>query len=270
MHKAMFSHKSGHSWPAGTLMAGLDDSARGALLALGKPQPHQAGSILIRQGDPQRDHVLLLRSVRPGVSACAKVTAALDNGVEVLLGVRVSGDIVGEMAVLQGVDRSATVTACTPMLAFRIPAGSFLSCLNEHPRSWPALASMIARRLDWANRRILDLAAFDVPMRLIRVLSEVAARHGVAVDGGTDLGVRLSQPELGRLIGAKEAAVSKAVRTLKENGLLRIEYRRVIITDLERLRAFGAGNRASPHRGEHRTAKHTAEDRSGQDVIAGM
>lgn len=268
MSEAVFGHKPGQLWPAGTLMASLDNNARGALLALGKPQPRQPGSILIRQGDPQRDHVLLLRSVRPGVSACAKVTAILDNGAEALLGVRVSGDIVGEMAVLQGRDRSATVTACTPMLAFRIPASAFLSCLNEHPRSWSALTSMIAQRLDWANRRRLDLAAFDVPVRLVRVLGEMAAHHGVAVADGTDLGVRLSQPELGRLIGAKEAAVSKAVRTLKESGLLRIEYRRVIITDLERLRAFGSENRTPPHRGERRTAEHTMGSRPGQGDTA--
>lgn len=238
MSKSAFRHESGHSWPVGTLMSALDERARGEILSLGKPQSHKPGATLIRQGDLQRDHVLLLRSARPGLSACAKVTAILDNGVEVLLGVRVSGDLVGEMAVLRGMGRSATVTACTSMLAFRIPATAFITYLNEHPQSWSALASMIVQRLDWANQRRLDFAAFDVPVRLVRVLSELAARHGFAVEGGTALGVRLSQPELGRLIGAKEAAVGKAVRLLKENGLLKISYRQVIITDLERLRVF--------------------------------
>ncbi|MBG0826818.1 Crp/Fnr family transcriptional regulator [Planomonospora sp. ID67723] len=218
----------------------LDEDARGELLALGKPQSHGPGAVLIRQGDSRCDHVLLLRSARPGTYACAKVTAALGNGAEVLLGVRVSGDLVGEMAVLRGTDRSATVTACTPTLAFQIPSAVFIAYLNERPRLWSALASMVANRLDWANHRRLDFAAFSVPVRLARVLSDLAACHGFPVEEGTDLGVGLSQPELGRLIGAREAAVNNAVRLLKKNGLLIMRGRRLVVTDPEGLRAFGS------------------------------
>lgn len=229
-------------WPLGTLMATLDDGERNKLFGLGEPQRHEPGAVLLRQGDPQRDHVLLLRSIRSSSPACAKVTAILDNGAEALLGIRLSGDLVGEMATLRDMDRSATVTACTPLLAFRIPAVTFFSYLNEHPRLWHALAYMIAERLEWANQRRLEYTAFEVPVRLARVLGELAARHGFAVESGTDLGIRLSQPELGRLIGAKEAAVNNAVRLLKRNGLLLTDYRKIIIADLGALRAFGSAD----------------------------
>ncbi|GAA3133275.1 Crp/Fnr family transcriptional regulator [Planomonospora alba] len=232
--------RGGSAWPAGTLVSALDETARAELFALGHAQPYRPGAVLIQQGDPRRDHVLLLRSARPGTPACAKVTAALGNGAEALLGVRVSGDLVGEMAVLRGTDRSATVTACTPTLAFRIAAADFTAYLDRHPRLWSALAAMIADRLDWANRRRLDFAAFPVPVRLARVLDELATRHGLPVEEGTDIGVRLSQPELGRLIGAKEAAVNNAVRLLKKNGLLLIRWKRLVVTDPEGLRAFGS------------------------------
>ncbi|MFF5204934.1 Crp/Fnr family transcriptional regulator [Streptosporangium sp. NPDC000396] len=223
-------------------MSTLDESMRGEFLSLGEPQSYPPGAILIQQGDLRRDHVLLLRSTRSSLPACAKVTAILDNGVEALLGVRVSGDLVGEMAALRGVGRSATVTTCTPTLAFRISTTAFFTYLDKHPQLWSALASMIAERLEWANQRRLDFAAFDVPVRLARVLSDLASRHGFEVKDGTDLGVRLSQLELGRLIGAKEAAVGKAVRLLREAGLLLVNYRQVIIKDPERLRLFGFGS----------------------------
>jgi CRP/FNR family cyclic AMP-dependent transcriptional regulator len=74
------------------------------------------------------------------------------------------------------------------------------------------------------------------------VLAELVARHGIPGDGGTDLGVHLSQAELGLLVGAKEAAVGKALRFFKESGLVTIRYRQVIITDVEKLRAFGEGH----------------------------
>ncbi|MEU4830102.1 Crp/Fnr family transcriptional regulator [Streptosporangium sp. NPDC023615] len=221
-------------------MSVLDDKARSELFNLGKPQRHEPGAVLIRQGDQHCDHVLLLRAVHATSPACAKVTAVLADGTEVLLGIRLSGDLVGEMGTLRERDRSATVTACTPLITFRIAAPVFFAHLDEHPRLWSALATMMAERLESANRRRLEFAAFDVPVRLARVLDELAARHGFTVEDGTHLGVTLSQPELGRLIGAKEAAVNKAVRILKQHGLLLTDYKKMIITDLEALRTFGS------------------------------
>ncbi|MER6944172.1 Crp/Fnr family transcriptional regulator [Nonomuraea sp. NPDC000554] len=223
-------------WPTGTLMAVLDERARAEFLALGEPQRFDTGEVIIRQGDPSPDRVYLLRSARTGTCACAKVTANLGTGVETLLGIRVSGDLVGEMGVLRGVERSATVTACSPTVAFRIAGKAFLDFLDRNPHIGTAVAAMIADRLQWANQRRLDFAAFDVPVRLARVIGELAGRHGIERADGTDLGVSLSQQELGRLIGARDAAVGKAMRALREGGVLRTSYRRLVITDPDRLR----------------------------------
>ncbi|MEV1248934.1 Crp/Fnr family transcriptional regulator [Nonomuraea sp. NPDC049750] len=223
-------------------MAAFDQQAKADFLALGEPQRFEAGEVLLRQGDPRSDRVYLLRSVRPGTSACAKVTANLGTGVETLLSIRVSGDLVGEMGVLRGAERSATVTLCTPTLAFRISANTFLGFLGRNPHLGAALAAMIADRLEWSNQRRLDFAAFDVTVRLARVIGELARRHGIETAAGLELGVSLSQQELGRLIGARDAAVSKSMRALKESGVLRTGYRQLIITDPDQLRALQHGN----------------------------
>ncbi|GAB2941167.1 Crp/Fnr family transcriptional regulator [Nonomuraea fastidiosa] len=222
-------------WPRGTFMAGLDQQTQAEILALGEPQHFDAGDVLLRQGDPRVDHVYLLRSTRAGMCACAKVTANRGTGVETLLGIRVSGDLIGEMGVLRGTERSATVTSCTPTLAFRITAKSFTNYLKQRPQVATAIAAMLANRLDWANQRRLDFAAFDIPVRLARIIGELARRHGVETPAGIELGVNLSQQELGRLIGARDAAVSKAMRFLKETGVLRTGYRQYVITDPARL-----------------------------------
>ena len=75
-----------------------------------------------------------------------------------------------------------------------------------------------------------------------------ARRHGVPAQDGVDLGISLSPAEPGRRIGASEAAVGKAVKTLKDDGLLLTRYRRVIVTDLARMsgvRSTAAEARAS-------------------------
>ncbi|MEV5414042.1 Crp/Fnr family transcriptional regulator [Thermopolyspora sp. NPDC052614] len=221
-------------------MAGLSPQSGQELLALGEPRPYGQGDVLIRQGDRRCDHVYLLRGVRDRPSACAKVTAGLGDGTETLLGIRVTGDIVGEMGVVRDTPRTATVTVCVPTLVFHIPADSFVSFLDREPRRWSVLTATIADRLQWANERRLDFSSLDVPRRLARLLFMLARRHGTPVAGGVDLGISLSQAELGRLIGAREAAVGNAVRALKDVGLVRTRYRHVVVTDLDGLHAFSA------------------------------
>lgn len=227
-------------WPAGTLMAHLDDEVGEALLAAGGATTRGSGHVLIHQGDTEDRQVYLLRSSKQGRSAIVKVTTTLENGEDCLLGVRVHGDLVGELALLRDQPRSATVTLCSDALVHTIPAGGFTTLLERHPSIWRAMAMMIADRLDWANRRRTEMAGHSVAVRLAHVLTDLVDRHGYEVDGGFDVGVGLTQAELGRLVGAREDAVNKAMRGLRDLGLAETRYRRITVLDLANLRTFPA------------------------------
>ena len=190
---------------------------------------------MVRQGEPS-DFVYVLRSASRRSIACAKVTALLDNGHEALLGVRVTGDLIGELGVVRGAPRSATVTVCAPSLVHAFGRDDFLRFLAGHSDAWQAMSSTIADRLEWANQFRLEFAAHDVLTRVARILLVLAERHGRMTPQGLDLGVPLSQEELGLLIGAHRDAVVKAVRELRDRRVIETGYRRIIIVDLRNLR----------------------------------
>ncbi|MBF8188626.1 Crp/Fnr family transcriptional regulator [Nonomuraea sp. K274] len=227
-----------YTWPAGTFMAGLDPVLGDRFMALSPATLRRAGHILIRQGDKKDKHVFLLRSVEPRHNALVKVTADLENGEQALLGIRVSGDLVGEMAPLRELPRTATVSLCSDCRVHAIPGAEFTAFLSRYPSAWQAVARLMADRLDWANRRRADMTGYSVEIRLAHVLVELAEHHGAPCPEGVDLGVPLTQVELGRLIGAKEDAVNKAMRRLRDEGLAVTVYRRVILLDLPKLRNF--------------------------------
>ncbi len=218
-------------------MSRLSAGSQRDLLGLVRPRVVERGTVLIRQGQV-RKHVFLLRSRGNTASACVKITATARNGAETLLGIRVGGDIVGELAALRDSQRSATVTTCSDTLVHSISSQTFLGFLNEHAEAWEAMCRMVADRLDWANRRRLDFAGYDVTQRLARVLLELADRYGSGENASRELGVRLSQAEMGMLIGAKEDAIGLAMRQLRREGLVRSAYRRVTIRDVDGLRSF--------------------------------
>ena len=122
----------GRCWPVSTLMSRLDERTGGELVSLVPGIRYRAGAVLISQG--ARDmRVYLLEPASSGSAACVKITACLENGQETLLGIGVSGDVVGEQAVLGQRARSATVVACSPLVAHPIPGRHLLSSWDGAP-----------------------------------------------------------------------------------------------------------------------------------------
>lgn len=219
------------AWPDGTLLARLPTVTRDRILRLGTPRTYSADHHLLKQGESGEFLYLLIDGV-------VKIVATVENGIETLLGVRVGGDVVGELAMLGGGVRSASVITCGRVVASVVAKSAFERFAKDNPPVGFMLSQMIGDRLRWANDRRLDSAAYEVDVRLARVLLQMASRHGRPVAGGTDIGVPLTQAELGALIGAKEVTVQRALRTLESRELVGRGRRRVLIIDSEGLTEY--------------------------------
>ncbi|GAB7052203.1 Crp/Fnr family transcriptional regulator [Catenuloplanes indicus] len=216
-------------WPVGTLLDRLRPSARERLLALGVALHVTDDHVLLREGDAGTFVVLLCR-------ALTKVTTRTADDRESLIDIRVSGDLIGEMAALNGGPRSATVTTCGPAQVRIIQRHELQAFLAEHPHAALQLAGLVADQLRRAIRRRVDFAAYPVPVRLARILADLATAHGYRTTAGVALGVQLTQPELAALCGASEVSVHRAMRQLRREGVVRSRYRRITIVDLPSLR----------------------------------
>lgn len=189
------------------------------------------GTAFVRQGEPGTLVYLILQGL-------VKITARAENGEQVLLAVRVRGDLIGEMAVLGSGTRSADVTACGAVNILAIHGNAFLGYLQRNPVAGFAISGSLSDRLKWANQRRLEFAGFGADVCLARILLSLAARHGYETALGRDIGVPLTRAELGGLIGIKEPTVRKAIRTLSDHGLIMRGKRRVVIKDLTELVRF--------------------------------
>ncbi|MEU7000652.1 Crp/Fnr family transcriptional regulator [Nonomuraea sp. NPDC046570] len=221
---------AGH-YPVSTFLWYLPEDARARLLSLGTTVGYGPGHELISQDEQSHTVFLLLRAV-------VKVTGRSENGIETLLAVRVRGDVIGDMAAMADAPHSATVTTCGRTTAVVVKGPVFLDFVRRSPAAGLALNRLVGDRLRWANERRLDVAGYGAGVRLARVLLSLAHRHGVQTAEGLDIGVPLTQSELGGLIGAREATVQKALRELSRAGLVERGSRRVVITDARRLTAF--------------------------------
>lgn len=219
-------------WPAGTLMARLDRRERVRLLRLGFRKDAGTGTVLLRQGTSDTHVILLHRGL-------TKVTSTTADGHTALLAIRVAGDMIGEMAALNGRPRSATVTTCGPCAYGVIRLHEFQTFLTNHPDAALRVAGMVADRLRWANEFRVEFASYPARVRLARVIVKIAQTYGYLTPAGLFIGVQLTQPELASLCGAAEITVQKVLREFRRDGLIDTGYRRITVLDAPGLRLAG-------------------------------
>jgi CRP/FNR family transcriptional regulator, cyclic AMP receptor protein len=217
-------------WPVNSLLATLSPATREELLALGTRRQFQRGQVLLREGELST-HVILL------VQGCVKVTATTPNGGLALLAIRMGGEIIGELAGLDGQPRSATATAAGLVRSRVMPRTTFHDFLTRHPDAALAVGRSVGAKLRWATRRRVDFSGYEVPVRVARVLAELAVAYGEHTGAGVEIQVPLTQPELAALVGAAEPTVHKALAKLRRRGVIVTGYRQMTVLDLAELRA---------------------------------
>ncbi|MFI7424158.1 Crp/Fnr family transcriptional regulator [Nonomuraea sp. NPDC049684] len=198
-----------------------------ALRAAGRPRRWDRGTTVITEGDTA-DWVLVLTEGR------VKVSSHTSSGTEVVLAVRGPGALLGDMSAVDGSPRSATVTALEPIQG--IVVRDFSGFLAAHGRIAVLLLQLLVGRLRDADRKRVEYGAFDTTGRVATRLLELADRYGERTSTGVRVALPLSQDELAGWTGSSREAVSKALRSLRDRGLIETGRRRVVIHDVEGLR----------------------------------
>jgi CRP-like cAMP-binding protein len=211
----------------GEFLALLTAEELADLRKAGRTRRWERGMTVMAEGDTS-DWVLVLTSGR------VKVSSHTAAGTEVVLAVRGPGALLGDMSALDGHPRSGTVTALEAVEGLVVH--DFPGYLHDHGRVAVLLMKLVIGRLRDADRKRVEYGAFDTAGRVATRLVELAERYGEPTNGGVRVALPLSQDELAGWTGASREAVSKALRSLRDRGLIETGRRRVIIYDLEGLR----------------------------------
>jgi CRP/FNR family cyclic AMP-dependent transcriptional regulator len=193
----------------------------------GRLRRWERGATVMNEGETA-DWVLVLTSGR------VKVSSHTESGTEVVLAVRGPGALLGDMSAIDGEARSGTVTALEPVEGLVVH--DFAGYLHDHGRVAVLLMRLLIARLRDADRKRVEYGAFDTTARVATRLVELAERYGEPTSGGVKVALPLSQDELAGWTGASREPDSKALRSLRDRGLIETGRRRVIVYDLEGLR----------------------------------
>jgi CRP/FNR family transcriptional regulator, cyclic AMP receptor protein len=207
----------------------LSQSERDELLALRASREYSMGTRLFMEGDTST-HVVVLHS------GWVKVVAVDEEGGQALLALRSRGDLVGEQAALDDEPRSASVICASLVMAHVIPQETFVQYLTDHPDVHLAVTRTLSAKLRSETRRRVNFSGLSVEVRLARVLSDLVRMNSRPTGKGTEVGYALTQPELAAMVGVSEPSIQRALRQLRDDGVVDTGYRRIVILDMAALK----------------------------------
>jgi CRP/FNR family cyclic AMP-dependent transcriptional regulator len=156
----------------------------------------------------------------------------------VTLAYRGPGELVGENCIVAGGEHADDAVAHDPVEAVRVPARLVARLLDGHPAFCRALLSVAtARRLE-LETRLQTLLTRSVESRLAEFLVEAAEEYGIPESRGVLVGVKYTHQEIASCIGATRETVTVSLGELKRRELLLVEHRRLVLTDVDAMRAL--------------------------------
>jgi CRP-like cAMP-binding protein len=142
------------------------------------------------------------------------------QGKELLLAILGPGDIVGEVALLDRLTQTATVTALEPCEFLWVSRYDIMVVLEQSPKSLLPLVSALTGRLSAATNLVEDLAFLKLPSRLAKTLIALGHLCGRETERGLRLEYRLTQQDLAEMVGTTRESINKVLSEWRAKGLL--------------------------------------------------
>jgi CRP/FNR family cyclic AMP-dependent transcriptional regulator len=189
---------------------------------------HRPQATIFQKGDPGAS---MMAVVRGRVKICTYSA----SGHELVLNIIDRGGLVGEIALLDGLPRSADAVAMEDTELLVLERHRLMPFLNAHPEIAIRLIAVLCQKLRQTTEALEDAVLRDAPSRVARGLLRLALIFGKHEAGGLRLDVKLSQQQIGNLIGISRESTNKYIVEWSRAGYLAVDTGLITIRDREAL-----------------------------------
>lgn len=210
------------------LFAALSDTDAWELIQLARLESAPAKHSVCQVGQPGDSlHIVLEGRV--------KVSLLSEEGKEAILSILGAGEVFGEMSLFDGEPRSATVSTMEPCRFLVLRRQAFLPFLQSRMHVMLELIAEMSRRLRATNDLVGNLSFLNLSARLARILLNLVQQYGKVTPQGIIIGLKLSQEELGHLVGVSRESVNRQVRVWIDSGLIEYDHGTIIVRNSDAL-----------------------------------
>ncbi len=204
------------------LFSDLSDEDLSDIEKIVKKKKYTKNEIILYQFDPGDSLYIISRGK-------VKVVLFSKDGKEVLLSNLGPGEFFGEMSLLDGLPRSASVVAIEDSEVIIVNRRDFLELIRNHPEIAMRILTEMSKRLRSADQKIGSLILMDVYGRVARVLVELAEKEGKRINNDIVIETKLRQQDIANMVGASRETISRVLKDFVQNGFITIDGKKIII-----------------------------------------
>lgn len=202
--------------------SGLGPAALDAVAKLTFEKKVGRGEIFLLEGES--DEVLYFVA-----SGAVKVFKTSAEGKEQILGIARPGDSFNDVAVFDGGPNLAAAQAMGPAVVYGVRKANLEAIIRDYPQVAANVTRVLATRVRYLVSLVEDLSFKHVIGRIAKILLQYAGSV-------TESGQRLTQQEMAAMAGTVREVVGRSLKVIEQEGAIRLDHHRIIITDREALK----------------------------------
>lgn len=219
----------------GVLVTALGDEGCAALFTDGQRVSFEPRQTIFSAGEPGRT-LILLEGGRVEVS----ITSL--SGRKSVIAHMGPGEVLGEIAALDGGPRSADAVASTLVSGVMLSRDNVLAFVSERPEAARAIIVELCAKVRNASEMFLTQSVVEGEPRLARALLRLFEKWGTpGADGSATLSERFSQQDIGEFSGLARENVNRHLKAWTEAGFIRLDQRHLVLIDRPSLEALAEG-----------------------------
>ncbi len=196
------------------LFGSLVEADRAAIARDMRRVQFEPDQMIFSRGDPAREMFLVL-------AGKVRLSILTSDGRELSFAHAGPGSIFGEIATLDGGERTASATAISKVQAMVLPQRAMLDLVENNPKVAVAAIRFLCTRLRETDHLLEAIALHRIEVRLARLLLSALKLQAATVTGKeVPLDLGMSQGELALLIGASRPKVNIALSQLQDMGAI--------------------------------------------------
>jgi CRP/FNR family cyclic AMP-dependent transcriptional regulator len=220
------------------LFGKLSASEIDALIGYSRVERYRAGREIFAKGSSGQSLMAVLRG-------SVKISSLSDSGKEIVFTIFNAGEIFGEVAVLDGDERSADATAMTDCELLVLNRRDLLPVLENRADLCIILLKILCRRLRLTTEQVEDVIFRHLESRVAKALARLAESVGLHGVHSPSVELHVSQRELGNMAGGSRESVNKHLQIWHRQGLIALSKGSIMIRDVEAIKRLIKGVRSA-------------------------
>jgi CRP-like cAMP-binding protein len=200
-----------------------------ALISYARVERYRAGREIFAKGSPGQSLMAVLRG-------SVKISSLSESGKEIVFTIFNAGEIFGEIAVLDGEERSADASALTDCELLVLNRRDLLPVLENRADLCMILLKILCRRLRVTTEQVEDVMFRHLESRVAKALVQLAESAGLHAVRNPSVELHVSQRELGNMAGGSRESVNKHLQIWHRQGLIDLSKGSILIREIEAIK----------------------------------